>query len=337
MRLKIEIWLAEQHFSSKIIPIFEESIRAYKASAYKAGLLFSYLGFLSVLKERVNQAQSPEGIDPKKWEEIRDSINNAEQWDASIFQSITRKRQPIFLIPESIVQEVTYWKDRRNDCAHYKHENIDYHHVEGFWSFLQTHLPKFVVNGSKESLLQRMLEHFDYSLTPQGRDISPLVKEIGHVVDNAELPTFFKLLEQALLKEFNDNEICNKIYDSVLSNCRPEIKEELVSFLKKEQDRLLSFLQSYTDKTLHVNLTNKEARRICIKKLFRGFLSDNDSKILASIIQNDIIEEDQREDIFEAIMPYTGYWFFNDQTLAISVGPCQGFRSNCATLKDAAK
>ena len=61
MNLKIEKWIIDQKLSKKVTPLFDEAIKSYKASAYKAALLFSYLGFMTILKERIINAQLPPG------------------------------------------------------------------------------------------------------------------------------------------------------------------------------------------------------------------------------------------------------------------------------------
>ncbi|MGN2663036.1 hypothetical protein [Bacillus altitudinis] len=59
MKLEIEQWLDQQNFNEDINSLFEESITCYKASAYRASFLFSFLGFQSVIKERILKAEMP--------------------------------------------------------------------------------------------------------------------------------------------------------------------------------------------------------------------------------------------------------------------------------------
>jgi hypothetical protein len=48
--------------------LMEEAFTCYKASAYRASLLFSYLGFQTILKERVLSSNKPDLIPLKLWQ-----------------------------------------------------------------------------------------------------------------------------------------------------------------------------------------------------------------------------------------------------------------------------
>jgi len=62
MKLQLEQWLDDQTLSSESQSCFEESFICYKVAAYKAALLFGYLGFLTTIRDRILQSRSPEGI-----------------------------------------------------------------------------------------------------------------------------------------------------------------------------------------------------------------------------------------------------------------------------------
>lgn len=51
MKLKFEEWLVEQEIDkdTEVNDLFLEGITCYKASAYRAALLFSFLGFQTVI------------------------------------------------------------------------------------------------------------------------------------------------------------------------------------------------------------------------------------------------------------------------------------------------
>lgn len=55
-----------------------------------------------------------------------------------------------FLISNHLLNDLDYFRRGRNDCAHTKENIIDYSHVEAFWNFLKSYLPKFIINGGKE-------------------------------------------------------------------------------------------------------------------------------------------------------------------------------------------
>lgn len=82
------------------------------------------------------------------------NLRKEEKWDEEVNECV-KKNDPnkvIFNISDDLRNQYLYWKNRRNDCAHFKKNIIDYFHVESFWLFLQSNLVKFAVNGSKEQL-----------------------------------------------------------------------------------------------------------------------------------------------------------------------------------------
>jgi hypothetical protein len=69
---------------------------------------------------------------------------------------------------------------------------ITYAHVESFYSFLVSNLPKVTLEGGKDALLNKIQRHYDTMYTPANTDVSPLVREITYAVSKVELPDFFK-------------------------------------------------------------------------------------------------------------------------------------------------
>ncbi|MGE6719369.1 hypothetical protein ACQKGD_18610 [Peribacillus frigoritolerans] len=59
MRLHFEEWIKDQKISYRTEELIDEAILCYRAKAYKASLLFSYLSFQNIIKERILSADSP--------------------------------------------------------------------------------------------------------------------------------------------------------------------------------------------------------------------------------------------------------------------------------------
>jgi hypothetical protein len=299
MKLKIENWIIDQKLSKKVTPLFDEAIKSYKASAYKAALLFSYLGFMTILKERIINAQLPPGIPQGMWDQLKRDIQNRESWDKKIFET-TQIQNPaiIFPITDTIRREIVYWKDRRNDCAHFKHEQIDYHHVESFWSFLETNLSKLTINGGKDALIRKFKNHFDPSLTAPDEEILPLIVEIENAVEAAELTAFFESLEQELDHPWEPEHF--NVFNAILSHYDNNISEELVNYLKSSNEKLLSFIRSFPDKILYLDLSNEFARNLWYEKLFTN--SFNDFNVYSSLLQNNMIRQEDIDNANERVV-----------------------------------
>ena len=298
MRLKIENWITEQNFSKKVEPLFEEAIKSYRATAYNASLLFSYLGFMTILKERLLNSANPPGIPPGMWNNLIQEIQDKESWDKKIFDSTqTQNPASIFQISSTLRREVIYWKDRRNDCAHFKHEKIDYHHVESFWSFMETNISKFSVNGGRASLLTKFTNHFDETITAQDESITPLIKQIEHAVDESELKEFFDDIQNEIDDLWDSKHF--KVYNEVLNNYNSIVSEELVKYLKSDENMLMNFMRDYPEKINRLDLSKQFIRSLWFEKLFHN--RNNDFSIFASLLRNSMIREEDKEEAVSRI------------------------------------
>lgn len=184
VKLPIQEWLEGKNLGTDADALFEESVQCFKAGAYRAALLMSYLGFQSILRDRILSAGAPAGVPPGMWSSIQSKLRSDDEWDPSVFDATQQKAPaPVFPVSEDLRQQVTYWKNRRNDCAHSKPGPITASHVEAFWVFVRAHSSKFAVNGSIEALLEKLKRHFDASITPPGTDATPLADEFTSIVD----------------------------------------------------------------------------------------------------------------------------------------------------------
>jgi hypothetical protein len=145
MKLQLEQWLDDQTLSSESRSCYEESFICYKVAAYKAALLFGYLGFLTTIRDRILQSRSPQGIPEDRWTKIQKDVSNHALWDAATFDATQHKNPaPIFAIDQELRDQVKFWKDRRNDCAHSKQNQIIAAHCEAFYAFVRSTLNRFI-------------------------------------------------------------------------------------------------------------------------------------------------------------------------------------------------
>lgn len=195
MKLPFETWLESADAPSEAMVAFRESVTSYKAGAYRAGLLFAYVGTGLWLRHRLIAANCPNGVPTGHWGNIQRDLQDDNKWDAMMFDC-TQMRSPgeIFIVDDHLRDEFKYWKNRRNDCAHFKGNIIAASHVESFWLFLQSSIGRWVPNGSAQDLIERFARHFDPNLTRPGSDVRPLAASISHAVTPAKLPDFFNNL-----------------------------------------------------------------------------------------------------------------------------------------------
>ncbi|MDP1395271.1 hypothetical protein Q8G28_17725 [Lysinibacillus capsici] len=307
MKLPIEVWLDNQNLNSNIKELFKEGIICYKASAYRAALLFSFLGFQSEIKDRILRAEKPDNINPHAWENIKKNLRKEDGWDNEVNECIKKSddQKRIFTITEDLRQQALFWKYRRNDCAHSKPNIIEHSHVEAFWSFLYSNLSKFVVNGSMESLLGKIRRHFDKNYTSEEADFSYLIKEIPTSISTPDMETFLQELDR-VLKEFRfygyipEREI--NFWDQLINLGSP-ITEIATEFLKGQTDDslLLKIIDRNPKNMLYFYGSDPEG----VRNLWRTKHSRSEINIysmLDTLLRNNLISEIDKNEAFEHII-----------------------------------
>lgn len=298
MKLPIEQWAIERRFSNKVLKLINESIICYKHGAYRATLLFSYLGFITFIKESLIQGKKPDSISKGRWSKIQGELQDDDKWEKRVFEELINSSSPVFNIKEDIRQQVKYWKDRRNDCAHFKNNEIEAHHVESFWSFLTSNLSKITIEGGRASLIKKFNVHFDSTKTPPNTDLTYLIREIEHAVELNEFKSFLKELYKILDPVSLYMEDIQKVHNKILEICSSQLVEVMTQYLKKE-NMDVELIASFPDKVNFMNYDKTELRELWKKRIFE---SDNDRfifAIYAALLRNNLIPTNQLEEAFE--------------------------------------
>ena len=298
MRLPFEEWISGQAVSSQAKELFGEAITCYKASAYRAAMLFSYLGFQTILRDRLLGAEQPAGIPKSLWTKIQSDLRDEEKWDSTVYDAAMRKQpSEIFLLTEDLRNQVTYFKDRRNDSAHGRSNKITYAHVEGFWLFITSNLARFVVGGSLESLVNRIRNHFDPSITPPDKDYLHLVTEIPHAIERSDLISFFNRVHaifegtgSAYSFIVQPKEVA--FFDSIFQLDNNEVTAQLLSFLEQNETLLLSLLRDRPERSVFLKSKLSLVRNFWYQRLFR-FYHPEDLSVFCSMLQNQLIPDDE--------------------------------------------
>jgi len=296
MKLKFEEWLVEQEIdkNSEANELFIESITCYKASAYRAALLFSFLGFQTIIKYRIQNSKPAENYVLGEWDQLKRNLQNDDLWDKVIVESIKNKSKPIFKVSEDLREQYAFWKNRRNDSAHAKGNTISYPHVESFWLFLQSNLSKFVVNGGREFILQGIKNHFDPTRTPVDAAIEPIIKKINTSIDIIDYQDFLQKLKNFSIDydsklsgdSMNDNlaNMWHSLFQLPEAYCNV-----LVDFLISEPSFCLRILRSKQQVVQFFHNKSTFIRVLWKKDLKR----DSDYKVFVELLRYNIIPEGQ--------------------------------------------
>ncbi|MBV7504698.1 hypothetical protein KW850_05390 [Bacillus sp. sid0103] len=297
MILKIEEWLIKQDFTNEAHELFDESIRCYKASAYRAALLFSFLGLQTVIKIRMLSSQPPKDYADPEWKHVQKGLLDDDSWEKKVIEAIQNKKKPIFNLTEDVYEQYFYWKNRRNDCAHAKGNIISHSHVESFWLFIQSNLGKFVVNGGMAFIVQQIDEHFDVTITPRGESFDHIVTQIPYAIERINYKDFLQqLMEFSYIKKDKYREVDEQIilFWFKLFSLQDDLPDETVEFLIKEENHkfTMALLRSKPEMVRYF-FKKEKFIRLLWKKLF---MTPYDYSIFLEMVINDLIPEEQFEE-----------------------------------------
>lgn len=294
MRLPVEDWVASQRISGDAGGLLDEAVTCFKAGAYRAALLMSYLGFQSILRDRMLSAPAPAGIPGGMWDSIQKRLRSDDEWDFAAFDATQQQKPaPIFPITEDLRAQIAYWKNRRNDCAHSKPGPIAAAHVEVFWIFARSHLPKLAVNGSVPALIEKVLRHYDRSFTAPGTDTTPLARELGQVVETRQLPNVLTEIEKALSQDLGAGFPLQRraelfdYFECVLRCQAAPVSDALAAFLAADEDRGLGFLRAYPERVLLFAREPALLRRLWFSRLFES--GHHDFALYVALLRNSLI------------------------------------------------
>ncbi len=289
MRLPLEEWIAGTNLPDETQVAFAEAFRCFKAGAFRAALLFSYLGWGLALRNRILRAQCPAGFPESRWATIGEKLRNDDQWESQIFDC-TQLTQPypIFEVSESLRLQVRYWRDRRNDCAHSKANEIGSAYVESFWQFFRSNLPKFVPRGTMAAALEAVKNFFDPNRTPPGADIGPLVDLITESIEPAQAASFFQSVasefQGAVLRRVDEPVT---LFEGVLGSNAAGHIGVLRGYLASETSLLVPLLRRNPSRTLFWASDHE-----LIRRLWRELLFDHghqDLPVYAALLRNGLI------------------------------------------------
>ncbi|MDB3084161.1 hypothetical protein C4097_06255 [Clostridioides difficile] len=282
MKLEFEKWCEINDVKGETLKLFNEGVLCYKIGAYRASFIMTYLGFQHELRNRIVISHNkPDNIKDNLWKQIIEKVQDDNSWDTEVFNTINRtKPDNIFLIDDDIRKKYDYWRSIRNDCAHAKGEIISYPHIESFWLFIESNYNKFVINGGKSGLLDKIRNHYDIRYTELGKDLNYIVDSIPSSVNIEELP----ILLEDIYNMFKENDISkvfslenpkHDFWDCIIYSESEILRDAMINFVKRDKDLFIEFI-SYHPEQVSTYLSDKAlARKIWtewIKDMFNFFI-----------------------------------------------------------------
>ncbi len=308
MRLPLEKWIEESSLPTDAQQAFLEAITCYKGGAYRAAVLFSYLGLAQVIRFRVLHAPRPASMSEGEWNDRLGKLRGEDSWDKQVFEltQMTDRKRP-FDLSNDVRTQLAYWKDRRNDSAHFKGNSIDASHVESLWSFIVSNSAKLVVVGSREHILNRIIRHFDRNATPPGTDIAPLAREVRTAVAADRLVDFFESITERLVIRLGDvtvprREERGQLFSALLRSGGAELSVQLLDFLVVREPLLLDVLR--VDPSLVSSLHDRPEilRGLWRASLFAEYDKAADLEIYVAMARNGLIPGTQLDEAHACVV-----------------------------------
>ncbi|MGE7218500.1 hypothetical protein ACQKJC_18530 [Priestia koreensis] len=291
MQIHFEKWIKEQDVSLDALTLFDESIMCYRVGAYRASFMMSYLGFMVTLKDRLLKGPNPVNIHEETWKKHRNDIENTLLWETTVFslaQKKTSGKNPvgeIFLTSNDLIQDIEYWKRKRNECAHAKGTIIGYSHVDTFWLFLESNLSKFMVNGGEAALISKFSIHTDKRFTEPDADFKYLIEEIPLVVKHDKLGDFYKKVEDNYIPlEEQKSKLGYKFWKVIAYSQNPLLNQAFLDYIASDTNVLIRFLEIFPDKLVLLKTRDQLIRHFWTELIFKMYGSSSDSFWDLSII-----------------------------------------------------
>ena len=251
--------------------LFEDSIRCFDAGIYRQAYLLAYQGFTQYIRNIVLDAKMPTGYVPNKWNGVQAKLKKEKEFDEQVFTCIQQKNcttgtPPVVAIldmPDTLRDDFIFWRNRRNDCAHYKAYDINASHVLAFYSMLNQYMLKITVEGGMKSLLREFKDAFDPAKTSPQKSIQPLVDKILQMVHQSEMNDFFDGLQSATRFHFGTK--FYSILEGILSGSNKELKKYVIYYLRQSND-LVDFLSHYPEEVGQL-VAKDEVRTLWYSKL----------------------------------------------------------------------
>lgn len=163
--------------------ILNDAIRCYRHGIARPALMLSYIAFIQAVRNNLLNSEMPSGFKKERWDACMNNLRNEGKWDSEVVNCIKKRANGVadpafFELPDTLRDDVCYWRNRRNDCAHYKDSEITLSHVAAFWVFIMDNYNKFTPIGSLMQSVNDYKRHYNVSITPKGTSTEVIFKRL---------------------------------------------------------------------------------------------------------------------------------------------------------------
>lgn len=282
--------------------ILDDAIRCYKFDIPRPALMLSYIAFMFAVRKNILVMDRPFGYTEGHWNNLMSELRSQNKADEAFITCITTKedyepkpnhdklkRAAIFSIPDSLRNEVVYWKDRRNDCAHYKKGEVSLSHVSAFWQFMMSKYKFFFPGGTLAKSIEEYTRFFDPQYTAPNESDTDLFKRlVVSIVGKDDI--------RNLIIGLRDNHVNGQkafdLFHRLYIGSNEVVHQAFDEFNKEHDDFALKVVRRYPDTIAMVYGNNPQ-------KVRELWYNDDEMTIYTSLLEHRLIPDEQIEESFK--------------------------------------
>ncbi|MDT8980003.1 hypothetical protein RQP50_27615 [Paenibacillus sp. chi10] len=312
MEINFEQWIKRQDISEEAKMLFDDAVKCYRIGVYRPAFLMSYLGFMKALRDRLLKSPKPHLIHENHWPKVLNDLKDEKLWEERVFTCIEEKEKEkkgpngekpppvskVFLVSNDIIEDMPHWRKIRNTCAHAKDSIINHSQVEEFWSFVQSHLSKFIVNGGKQWLLEQIDKHFDPKYKKPNSAFDYLIEKIPNVVRSSEIPELLtEIYKEHIDLTFDDDHIKNRFWKEIFNCTDQNVYEAFHTFVTSEHIIFSEFMEAFPEKLMMFSENEELMRYFWHHSLFEniGNFLDCFWILATTLIENEVIQDEEEK------------------------------------------
>lgn len=163
--------------------VLNDAIRCYRHGIARPALMLSYIAFIQAVRNNLLNSEMPSGFKKARWDACMNNLRSEDKWDSEVVVCIRKRangtNDPAFFeLPDTLRDDVCFWRNRRNDCALYKDSEITLSHVAAFWVFMMDNYNKFTPIGSLMQSVNDYKRHYNLSITPREASTDKIFKRL---------------------------------------------------------------------------------------------------------------------------------------------------------------
>ena len=294
-------------FSDDELGLFKDSIRCFHASIYRPAYIMAYQAMMIYFRRLIQGAKMPTGYDATKWNVMQLNLAKDKDWEEEVNNAIRKQPKPkatppeipILVMTDALRKDFDFWRNRRNDCAHYKEYEINDSHVLAFYSFLTQYLMKISVEGGMNTLLNEFKDACDPTKTSPKASLQPLVDKILSMVNPEEMNDFFAYLDGAMGYRFNGR--YEQTMAGIIKGGNEDLKGYAVAFVRSDNHVRKDLINRFPDLVGHL-VEKNEAREYWMKHLYS---CRNRVAVLARMMMVGLIDPSEQDEAIRKVIDYS--------------------------------